>query len=104
MISLNVQTWVKVVLCLRLAGVGHDTVVGVCPAWGNDEMPLPGDEMPLPETDDNPLLGSGFNFLNAPSAVHKWKAQKIILCEIVRKFTSHVLHLIQLFFLYDINF
>jgi hypothetical protein len=31
-------------------------------------MPLPGDEIPLPETDEIPLLGSGFNFLNAPSA------------------------------------
>jgi hypothetical protein len=31
-------------------------------------MPLPGDEMPLPETDDIPLFGSGFSFLNAPSA------------------------------------
>lgn len=30
-------------------------------------MPLPGDET-LPETDDNPLLGSGFSFLKAPSA------------------------------------
>lgn len=30
-------------------------------------MPLPGDET-LPDTEDIPLLGSGFNFLNAPSA------------------------------------
>lgn len=30
-------------------------------------MPLPGDET-LPETDDKPLLGSGFSFLKAPSA------------------------------------
>ena len=30
-------------------------------------MPLPGDET-LPETDDNPLLGSGLSFLKAPSA------------------------------------
>lgn len=49
--------------------MGHETVVGVCPAWGNDEIPLPGDDMPLPDTDDRPLFGSGFNFLNAPSAV-----------------------------------
>lgn len=30
-------------------------------------MPLPGDDT-LPDTDDSPLLGSGFSFLNAPSA------------------------------------
>jgi hypothetical protein len=30
-------------------------------------MPLPGDDT-LPETDDNPLFGSGFSFLKAPSA------------------------------------
>lgn len=54
--------------CLLLAGVGHETVVGVCPAcWGKDEIPLPGDEM-LPDTEDNPLLGSGLSFLKAPSA------------------------------------
>lgn len=51
-----------------LAGVGHDAVVGVCPAcWGIDETPLPGDDTP-PETDDSPVFGSGFNFLKAPSA------------------------------------
>lgn len=33
-------------------------------------MPLPGDEMP-PDKDDSPELGSGFNFLNAPSAAIK---------------------------------
>lgn len=33
-------------------------------------MPLPGDEMP-PDRDDSPELGSGFNFLNAPSAAIK---------------------------------
>lgn len=32
-------------------------------------MPLPGDET-LPDTDDNPLLGSGLSFLNAPSAIY----------------------------------
>lgn len=33
-------------------------------------MPLPGELLiPEPDTDDNPpLFGSGFNFLNAPSA------------------------------------
>lgn len=62
-------TWVNVVRCLRLAGVGHEAVVGVCPAcWGNEEMPLPGDETP-PDRDDSPEFGSGFSFLNAPSAV-----------------------------------
>lgn len=62
------QTWVNVVRCLRLAGVGQDAVVGVCPAcWGNEEIPLPGDDTP-PETVDNPEFGSGFSFLNAPSA------------------------------------
>lgn len=66
--SAGCLTWVKVVRCRRRAGVGHETVVGVCPAWGNDEMPLPGDDMPLPDTDDRPLFGSGFSFLNAPSA------------------------------------
>jgi hypothetical protein len=30
-------------------------------------MPLPGDDM-LPETEEIPLFGSGFSFLNAPSA------------------------------------
>lgn len=30
-------------------------------------MPLPGDDT-LPDTDDNPLLGSGLSFLKAPSA------------------------------------
>lgn len=54
-------TWVKVVLCRRLAGVGHDAVVGVWPAcWGA----LVGEGPPLPSSD----CGSGFNFLNAPSA------------------------------------
>lgn len=63
-------TWVNVVRCLRLAGVGQDAVVGVCPAcWGNDEIPLPGDDTP-PDNDDKPEFGSGFNFLNAPSAGH----------------------------------
>jgi hypothetical protein len=38
--------------------------------WGKDEMPLPGDDT-LPDTDDNPLLGSGLSFLKAPSAVIK---------------------------------
>lgn len=61
----------NVVLWRRLAGVGHETVVGVCPVcWGNDEMPLPGDDT-LPET-DIPLLGSGLSFLKAPSAVIRW--------------------------------
>ena len=33
-------------------------------------MPLPGELIPEPDTDDNPpLFGSGFNFLNAPSAM-----------------------------------
>jgi hypothetical protein len=60
---------VNVVLCRLRAGVGHETVVGVWPAWGKDEMPLPGELIPEPDTDDNPpLFGSGFNFLNAPSA------------------------------------
>lgn len=55
--------------CLLLAGVGHDAVVGVWPlCWGNEDIPLPGDET-LPETEDNPLFGSGFNFLKAPSAI-----------------------------------
>lgn len=31
-------------------------------------MPLPGDETP-PDRDDSPEFGSGFSFLNAPSAV-----------------------------------
>lgn len=35
-----------------------------------EEMPLPGDDMP-PDMDDSPLLGSGFSFLNAPSAVQR---------------------------------
>lgn len=57
--------------CLLLAGVGHEAVVGVWPAcWGNDEIPLPGDETP-PDNDDRPEFGSGFNFLNAPSATSK---------------------------------
>lgn len=61
------MTCVKVVLCRRRAGVGHDAVVGVCPAcWG----PSAGDRADAP---DAPLAppGSGFNFLNAPSAVEK---------------------------------
>lgn len=63
-------TWVKVVRCRLLAGVGHEAVVGVCPAcWGNDDTPLPGDDT-LPETDESPEFGSGFNFLNAPSAAN----------------------------------
>lgn len=77
-------TWVNVVRCLRLAGVGQDAVVGVCPAcWGNDEIPLPGDETP-PDNDDKPEFGSGFNFLNAPSAgqwmqhILKWRKKKQI--------------------------
>ena len=60
----------KVVRCRLRAGVGQDAVVGVWPAcWGNPEMPLPGDEMP-PGTEEpsGPLFGSGFSFLNAPSA------------------------------------
>lgn len=66
---LPVNTWVNVVRCLLLAGVGHEAVVGVCPAcWGNEETPLPGEDTP-PETDESPLFGSGFSFLNAPSAV-----------------------------------
>lgn len=65
----QVITWVNVVRCLLLAGVGHDAVVGVCPAcWGNEETPLPGEDTP-PETDESPLFGSGFSFLNAPSAI-----------------------------------
>lgn len=36
-------------------------------------MTLPGDDMPLPETDDRPLFGSGFSFLNAPSAVNRMR-------------------------------
>lgn len=32
-------------------------------------MPLPGEDMPLPDTEDRPLFGSGFSFLNAPSAM-----------------------------------
>lgn len=47
-------TWVKVVRCLRLAGVGHVAVVGVCPEWL--ALMLPTD-----------VMGSVFNFLNAPS-------------------------------------
>lgn len=55
------RTWVKVVRCRLLAGVGHDAVVGVWPAcWGA----LGGEGPPLPSSD----CGSGFNFLNAPSA------------------------------------
>lgn len=64
-------TWVNVVRCRLLAGVGQDAVVGVCPAWwGNDDIPLPGDETP-PDNDDKPEFGSGFSFLNAPSAEDK---------------------------------
>lgn len=51
----------KVVRCLLRAGVGHDAVVGVCPACCGP----PGDTVPkllLPV-----VVGSGFNFLNAPS-------------------------------------
>lgn len=63
----------KFYLWRLLAGVGHDAVVGVCPAcWGIDETPLPGDDTP-PETDDSPVFGSGFNFLKAPSAKLKKK-------------------------------
>ncbi len=63
----------NVVRCLRLAGVGQEAVVGVWPACcGNVDIPLPGDDT-LPETDDKPLFGSGFNFLKAPSAVNKYK-------------------------------
>lgn len=59
----------NVVLCRLRAGVGHETVVGVCPAcWGNEDIPLPGDE--TPET-DIPLLGSGLSFLKAPSAIER---------------------------------
>lgn len=51
----------KVVRCRLRAGVGHDAVVGVWPAcWGA----LGGEGPPLPSSD----CGSGFNFLNAPSA------------------------------------
>lgn len=65
----DLNTWVNVVRCLLLAGVGHEAVVGVCPAcWGNEETPLPGEDTP-PETDESPLFGSGFSFLNAPSAI-----------------------------------
>lgn len=65
-------TCVNVVRCLLRAGVGQDAVVGVCPAcWGSDEIPLPGDDTP-PETDESPLFGSGFSFLNAPSAIYKY--------------------------------
>lgn len=52
--TFKLLTWVKVVRCLRLAGVGHVAVVGVCPEWLALMLP----------TDDN---GSVFNFLNAPS-------------------------------------
>lgn len=63
-------TCVNVVRCLRLAGVGHEAVVGVWPAcWLNDDKPLPGDVIP-PVTLGCPVLGSGFSFLNAPSAVN----------------------------------
>lgn len=41
-------------------------------------MPLPGDET-LPDNDDNPLLGSGLSFLNAPSAEIRGK-MKIMEC------------------------
>lgn len=65
--NLNGLTWVNVVRCLRLAGVGQDAVVGVCTeCWLRDDTtPLPGDVIP---PDDNPLFGSGFSFLKAPSA------------------------------------
>lgn len=69
-------TWVNVVRCRLRAGVGQEAVVGVCPAcWGNDEIPLPGDDTP-PDNDDKPEFGSGFNFLNAPSADKKEKEKK----------------------------
>lgn len=62
--------------CRLRAGVGQEAVVGVCPAcWGNDEIPLPGDDTP-PDNDDKPEFGSGFNFLNAPSADKKEKEKK----------------------------
>lgn len=62
-------TCVNVVRCLRLAGVGHDAVVGVWPAcWLNDDKPLPGDVIPA-DADERPELGSGFSFLKAPSAI-----------------------------------
>lgn len=60
-------TWVNVVRCLLLAGVGQEAVVGVCPACcgpraGDSAEDAPEDPVPVPP-------GSGFNFLNAPSAV-----------------------------------
>lgn len=70
-------TCVNVVLCLRLAGVGHDAVVGVCPACCG---PKAGDNADVPPV--APLLpvppGSGFNFLNAPSAGQKCKKSLLI--------------------------
>lgn len=63
------STCVNVVRCLLRAGVGHEAVVGVCPACCG---PRAGDSADVPLV---PLLvppGSGFSFLNAPSAVeHK---------------------------------
>lgn len=62
-----VHTCVKVVLCLRLAGVGHEAVVGVWPACCGPSAGESADVEPPPP--DPP--GSGFNFLNAPSVVKR---------------------------------
>jgi hypothetical protein len=60
------HTWVKVVRWRRRAGVGHEEVVGVWPACAlieeERELTLPA----LLPPRDTP--GSGFSFLNAPSA------------------------------------
>lgn len=74
--ALENLTWVKVVLCLLLAGVGHELEMWF-PCWGNDEITLPGDERPA-DTGVVLELGSGLSFLNAPSEkkirkIHSWK-------------------------------
>jgi hypothetical protein len=51
---------VKVVLCLLLAGVGQEEVVGVCPEWME---PTELSEPPPPRL----TPGSGLSFLKAPS-------------------------------------
>lgn len=73
-------TCVKVVLCLRLAGVGQEAVVGVWPACcgpsgDKAEVPLEVPELPVPP-------GSGFNFLNAPSAVGQNKIGEILIADL----------------------
>lgn len=51
----------KVVRCLRRAGVGQEAVVGVWPAcWGPPGDTVPNELLPV-------LCGSGFSFLKAPS-------------------------------------